>query len=321
MRLWLRRTLVLFIFIEQNIKPSTNCKISIQIFNKFSDCFKHFTMKKNETLLKINFRRILIHCCLMIAVLFFNTISKAQQKNQFDGMMEVGVARVDITPETPIRLTGYASREKSETQTVIHRLNAKALAFGTLKPAVFITVDLIGIPGNITAKLAEKLSAKMGLDPAQLVIAASHTHGGPEVGNLLNILQYRGSNFSDSLLSLNELAHIAQYTEQLSGRLEELALAALKDRKPALVAWGQGQVGFAQNRRSQDGPVDPALPILRITNPDGSLKAVLVNYACHGTTLEGDVNEIHGDWISEAQKLIEARSSRRYGNGFYRLCR
>jgi hypothetical protein len=46
--------------------------------------------------------------------------------------------------------------------------------------------------------------------------------------------------------------------------------------------------------------------VLRINNPDGTLRAVLVNYACHGTTLEGNVNEIHGDWIAEAQHAIEA---------------
>jgi hypothetical protein len=31
----------------------------------------------------------------------------------------------------------------------------------------------------------------------------------------------------------------------------------------------------------------------------------MVSYACHGTTLGGDVNKIHGDWIGEAQRLIE----------------
>ena len=221
--------------------------------------------------------------------------------------MEVGVARVDITPEGPIRLAGYASRAKSETDVVLQRLSAKAIAFGSdaQNPSVLITVDLVGIPWRITNRLAERLSEKTVIDAKQLVICASHTHGGPEVGNLINILQYRGDHFSDSLLALNQLVHISEYTEQLSRKLEEVALAALKDRKPALVSWGQGQASFAANRRTKGGPVDPALPMMRITNPDGTLRAVLVSYACHGTTL-GDINEIHGDWIAEAQRLIEA---------------
>jgi hypothetical protein len=225
-----------------------------------------------------------------------------------DGAMEVGVARIDITPEGPIRLAGYGARPKSEAEEIIHRLGAKALAFGSdaQGPSILITVDLVGIPKHITQKLAEQLSERIGLDPAQLVICASHTHGGPEVGNLLNILQYRGETFSDSLLTLDHLIHISQYTEDLTRKLEEVALAAIENRSPSLVAWGQGEVGFAKNRRTPGGPVDTSLPLMRITDTHGKLKAVLVNYACHGTTLGGEVNKIHGDWMTEAQQLIES---------------
>ena len=100
--------------------------------------------------------------------------------------------------------------------------------------------------------------------------------------------------------------HISRYAEQLSQKLEEVALLALENRSPSLVAWGQGEVGFAKNRRTPGGPVDTSLPIMSIRDMDGDLKAVLVNYACHGTTLEGNVNKIHGDWMTEAQQLIEA---------------
>ncbi len=243
---------------------------------------------------------------LLIASLVFSKVSWSQRANAIGETIDVGVAKVDITPVGPIRLAGYGNRSKSESDGIIDRLEAKALAFGNdaQHPSVLITVDLVGITERITSKLKQALSKKAGIDPAQVVICASHTHGGPEIGNLLNILQYREGGYSDSLLSLDQSVHIAQYTEMLSQKLEEVSLAALKNRKPALVAWGQGQAFFANNRRTTGGPVDPALPILRITNPDGTLMAVFVNYACHGTTLEG-INEINADWIGEAKRLIE----------------
>lgn len=222
-------------------------------------------------------------------------------------LVAVGVASVDITPEWPIRLAGYAARSKSEAVEAIHRLHAKALAFGTdeEEKSVFITVDLVGIPGSIWRQLSETLSEKTGLSPANLVISSSHTHGGPEVGNLLNILQYRGDVFSDSLLSLEQLSHISAYRQRLLEKLEMVAMNALKDRKPSQLSWGQGQAQFAKNRRTEGGPVDHALPLLRVGTPDGKLRAVLVSYACHGTTLGGGMNKIHADWIGEAQRFIE----------------
>ncbi len=248
---------------------------------------------------------------LLVLVFFlFCTLSITQPPTATGGTIEVGVARVDITPEMGIRLAGYAARQKTESEGVLQKLEAKALAFGTdaQRPSILITVDLVGIPGHITSKLSAQLSAQIGIDPAQLVICASHTHSGPEVGNLLNILQYRsGMAFSDSLLELNQLVHIAQYINILSQKLVQVSLAAMKDRKPAFLSWGQGQALFAKNRRTPGGPVDVALPILRVNEPNGKLRAVLVNYACHGTTLPGDVNQLHGDWMGEAQKLIEAK--------------
>lgn len=248
-----------------------------------------------------------IFLAITASFIFFDN-SYGQQVAAREGTVDVGVARIDITPTQPIRLTGYGSRAKSESEGIIDRLEANALAFGTdaERPSILITVDLLGISQRLTSKLVKSLSEKSGIDPAQIVICASHTHGGPEIGNAINILQYRGSKFSDSLLELSQLVNIAQYTEQLSQKLEEVALAALKNRKPAFIAWGQGQALFAANRRTNGGPVDPSLPVLRISNTDGTLRAVLVNYACHGTTLEGNINKIHGDWISEARHQIEA---------------
>lgn len=226
--------------------------------------------------------------------------------------MEVGVARVDITPTEPIRLAGYGNREK-ESEGVLQRLEAKALAFGSdnQDPSLFITVDLIGIPGHITARLRERLADKIGFNPSQIIISSSHTHTGPEVGNLLN-------HFGEPLPS-EQLARIARYLEDLSLKLEEVSLAALQNREPALVAWGQGEVGFAMNRRKiengkavgmspvSDGPIDHAMPMMRITDLDGKITAILVNYACHGTTLGPDINKMHNDWMGEAQRIIEER--------------
>lgn len=228
--------------------------------------------------------------------------------------MNIGIAQIDITPQCPIRLSGFGARVQVETADVLSRLYAKAIVFGSdaEKQSIFITVDLITIQFRITSKLAEQLSVKFGLSPSQITICASHTHGGPETGSLITTMQYRGEYpdkyyFSDALLELDQLIHVAEYNEMLSEKLEEVAITALKNSRPAIVAWGQGEVSFAVNRRTEGGPVDLSMPMIAIKNLDGTLRGVLVNYACHGISLGPDVNQIHGDWMGEAQKIIEAR--------------
>jgi len=54
-----------------------------------------------------------------------------------------------------------------------------------------------------------------------------------------------------------------------------------------------------------DGPVDRSLPALRVTDAHGRLRAILLNYACHCTTLDGSFNRICGDWAGYAQEYLE----------------
>ena len=57
--------------------------------------------------------------------------------------MSVGVAEIDITPDEPIRLTGYGNRVEPAGD-VRQRLWARALAFGDgRRTAVLITADVM----------------------------------------------------------------------------------------------------------------------------------------------------------------------------------
>lgn len=226
--------------------------------------------------------------------------------------LQAGVSAIDITPEEPIRLTGYGSRT-SLTNDVRQRLWAKALAFSDARrsPAVLITTDLIGVPRHITDEVARRLR-KAGVDRDHLAIAATHTHTGPMLGGTLPYI------FGAPIPPGHQAAS-DRYTRQLVDKLERVALAALADRRDARIGWAQGRAGFASNRRvlkdgkwtgfgvNPRGPVDDDLPVLAVRGSDGRLRAVLAGYACHATTLEGKDNFVHGDWPGVAQQLIQSR--------------
>lgn len=248
-------------------------------------------------------------CCIAVFAVMICAVTVHAQKKS-GATMQVGVASIDITPQGPILLAGYGER-KSESEGVLQPLYAKALAFGSdaQGPSVLITVDLIGIQWYMTKEVGARLAKKAGIDPARFVICATHTHSGPEIGNLIN-------HFSRQLPPA-EIGRIDSYLEVLTNKLEQVALEALRARKPSTVAWAQGKATFAMNRRKvvngksvnmsavPEGPADHDLPVMSVTGADGKVSAVLVSYACHGTTLGGDVNHIHGDWMGEAARMIQ----------------
>ncbi len=226
----------------------------------------------------------------------------------------IGVAAVDITPETPIRLTGYGDR-KTESEGVESRLKAKALAIGGDEEAaaVLVAVDNLGVPAHVTDEVAARLKAKVGLPRERLVVCSTHTHCGPALGGSLGYI-FGGP------LPADQQARIDRYTCSLTDALEKVALTALAARKPGRMAWAQGKVAFAANRRvlkdgrwvnfgvNPGGPVDHSLPVLRVTDPDGKVRAVLVGYACHCTTLHGEFNKVCGDWAGYACEAIEVEN-------------
>jgi len=225
----------------------------------------------------------------------------------------VGVAKVDITPSYPIRLIGYSGRT-AEISNVAQRLSAKALAIGPDGgdgPALLVMVDNCGVPRKLVEDLAARLKKTAGVKRERFVVCSTHTHTGPWTNGFMPL---------SHKLPADQRERIDRYTKQLAGWMEEVSLAALAARRPGRqLSWARGSVSFAGNRRKMkdgkwvgfgftpDGAVDHDLPILRVTESDGRLVAVVVNYACHGTTLGGDnANNIHGDWPGCAQRCIEA---------------
>src|SRR5438477_963486 len=211
----------------------------------------------------------------------------------------VGVAKVNITPDYAIRLSGYGDR-RTVSEGVAQQIWAKALAIGTdqEKPVIWITVDNCGLSAQICNEVAGRLRAKARIPRERIAFCSTHTHTGPCLSGVLPNL------FSQDIIP-EEQATIDRYTKELSDKLEQVALAALADRRRAQLSWGQGIVNFAQNRRTVGGPVDHTLSLLRVSDAQGKVRALLLNYACHCTTLGGGFNKVHGDWAGCAQEAVE----------------
>ncbi|WZO99699.1 c-type cytochrome [Isosphaeraceae bacterium EP7] len=213
--------------------------------------------------------------------------------------VDVGVAQVDISPDGPIRLHGYLGRS-GPSKGIDQPIRAKAIAIGSdaQGPVLLLSADLLGVTDDLVADLSARLQKKVGLPRERLTVSASHTHSAPCITGLApNIF---GRKYTDL-----EQSTIDRYTVGLADKLEKVCLDALAARSPATLGWSQGSVDFAENRRTKGGPVDHSVPVLVARGTDGKPRAVLVNYACHCTTMDPSENTIHADWAGVAQAAIE----------------
>jgi hypothetical protein len=220
-----------------------------------------------------------------------------------------GVAKTVITPTNALWMSGYVART-NPAQGKLTDLWMKALALEDASGhrAVIVTCDLVAIKQPLYKGACKVLKEKFNLEPSQFVICASHTHCGP--------LQ-RGTSTISYPLSESQWTLINAYSDDLLVKLTQTVGRALDELDPARLAAGQGETGFAVNRRNNDennveslmaldslkGPVDHSVPVLAVTRPDGKLYAVLFGYACHNTTM--DFYQWCGDYAGFAQAALE----------------
>jgi hypothetical protein len=221
---------------------------------------------------------------------------------------KAGIASRVITPSEPMWMAGYAHRNKPATDKV-HDLHIKVLALQDAggKKLVLLTSDLIGLPRDLTEAVAAEVRRKSGLTREALLFTASHTHCGPVIRDALTDMYDMPAEM---------VKKIPPYTDRLRRRMTETILKALKDLRPARVAFGKGNAGFAVNRReptargiingyNPKGPVDHDVPVLRVEDAAGKLRAVVFGYACHNTTMQ--FYKWCGDYAGFAQEYLEKK--------------
>lgn len=240
---------------------------------------------------------------ILILAISLCTVAPATPSHAAETDWKVGLAQVKITPEQPLFMAGYQSRNRPFDK-VTADLYAKALALedGEGRLAVLVTTDLIGLPAEIAEPICARLANRTGLKREQIMLTASHIHSGP----ILSLDEERGAG------SPEDRRRTVAYTRKLQGQLVELVVESLKKREPARLSWGSGVANFVLNRRqftpqgvilgmNPRGPADRSVPVLRVDTPDGTLRAVLFGAATHNTTLRPNSYELCGDYAGFAQ--------------------
>ncbi len=243
-------------------------------------------------------RRVAAIVALLI-ISFFVTASPLR------AALRAGAARIDITPEKPVKMSGYSART-ALSEGVHDPLSARVVAFESDgKRLVLVSSDLIGFTGGTAEHFREILLREFKLEPSELFLAGIHTHGAPTP----TIDKEKGHP--------NNL----EYTKNLEGKLIEVIRKALDNMAPAQIGTGVGYSPVGVNRRelrfdalgnstiqlgrNPYGPTDKQVLVMKVARPDGAVCAALFDYATHATGMGGKNLLITGDVLGLSEQFVE----------------
>lgn len=228
------------------------------------------------------FRNLLLVSCLLNV--FLNA-----------GDLQIGRAAVRITPPRGMPMAGYYRVRLNEG--VHDDLYAKALVLEKDgAKAALVACDLVNAPRPFIEAARDLITKTTGVRGDHVLISATHTHTGPEMGSRL-----RGVDPATLQLA-------RQYLDALPAKIAESVKLAEANLVPARVRAGigrensvsfirrylmkDGTVGWNPGKRNPNivrpmGSIDPGVPVVYFDTPASKPLATYVNFACHLDTVGG----------------------------------
>jgi len=162
-----------------------------------------------------------------------------------------GLSKRVITPPPGTVMAGYLDRE-GPALGKHDDLYARALFLKKNDTkTLLISLDILGIDGELRNFLVEKINEATGIDPTRIVITATHNHSGPDVFGTY-------SERNESLLErlAKEVAEVAVNSYKAEIPIENLSYAV-----------SSCQEVLMNRRKPEGGPIDPRIHTLQLLGP------------------------------------------------------
>ena len=204
------------------------------------------------------------------------------------GALRAGAAAVEVTPRPGAWLAGFA-RNRPAT-SALDPLWARALAFAVGEVAVvMVVVDCLGL----LADDCDRIAAGLPLPREQVIVAATHTHSGPDTIGLWGPdQQTRGV---DQAVLEAIIAGARQAAAQAVAELRPARLALAGVAAPARCA---------VNVR-EPGSIDQEVSLMRFCHRDGRGLATLINWGCHPEVLRSGNQAYSSDLAHSLRQRVE----------------
>lgn len=238
--------------------------------------------------------------------------------------MKVAFSKVNITPDDIIgkAMAGYSRPDPCKgilDHVHAHGVLIEDLVLGNVKKKLLlISLDLLKIPLVVTDYIKEQIKEEVfSLGPGQILVHATHTHSAPDItgeffwpGGVLNVVKgiMFGANRNDKYI-IWMTRQIVKMVKELVEHLEDCTMAWTKEIfNPDIVI----------NRRHPTEPPNPELGIISFKREsDKSLIGIIINYACHPTSLSFANNQLSADYPGRVVYRIEELTNKKTAAVFF----
>lgn len=252
-------------------------------------------------------------------------VLEARGASQAGAAVRIGWGEADLTPPEPVMLAGQFYARLSEGVADPLQATVWAIEAGA-DQAVFVACDLISVSNELRDAVRERLSGREdGLDPAKIVLHATHTHTAPETRpESRQAAHLRGGASGLDLAGMPIEAYVEFAAERIAMAIEQ----AWGTRAPGAFAYGVGQAVVGRNRRwvnergqsvmyglqpavfdsfrHIEGCEDHAVQVLATYDAAGELSGVVVNVACPSQVSEHGY-EVSADFWHETRHELRRR--------------
>jgi hypothetical protein len=201
-----------------------------------------------------------------------------------------GAASKPFPVATGTPMSGYMARTEASTGVLDElTIGALVLKHGNAQLAI-VAADIAAVDEALVTEVANAA----GLNRSELVLCASHTHGGPA-----GVVSRLHPADEDRLSPALRAAFVTICAKAIA---EAQAL-----REPADLLFGQSEAnGLAANRNDPAGPFDPRLSVVATRTRSGVHTSILVHFACHPTILGADNLRISADFPGALRRALKS---------------
>ena len=238
-------------------------------------------------------------------------------------IFQAGFAERDITPDLGMEAPGGYGKSYHRSFHDPCKVRAAVFHDGRKRVAI-IGLDLLFVTRAITVEARKAIQARCGIEPAHVLITASHSHSSGPIG------MSEPGDFDNAPPLVKDLAETKSivsnpgYTQLLLRQIVDAVADANETKVAAKAAVGYGhedKVSFNRRLRMKGGitfshpgagnpdvlgyagPIDPQVGVIGTWDEKGRLLGVVVNFACHATTNPGGIS---ANWVGSMEQTLRA---------------